>query len=76
VLPERGYRPHDRLLPGCLDGREQRVDLSFGCPDRLPAAAGAQFRMLGQFARSPEPGAGDPGLLESRYDLIGRLLCE
>ena len=43
MLTERGYRPHDRFLPGCLDGREQRVDVSAGRQDRAPAPAGAQF---------------------------------
>jgi hypothetical protein len=76
VLAERGYRAHDRLLPGGLDGREQGVDVSPGRPDRAPAATGAQLRMLGQLAWRPQPGAGDAGLLEFRYDLIGRPLRE
>ena len=47
-----------------------------GVSDRAPAAPGAQLRVLGQFAGRPEPGAGDPGLLECRYDLISRLFRE
>src|ERR1700749_614359 len=64
VRAERGHRAHHRLLPGRLDGREQRVDLSRWGADRAPAATGAQLRVLGQFPWRPEPGAGDPGLFE------------
>ena len=76
MLPERGYRSHDRLLSGCLHGREQGVDVSPGRPDRAPAATGAQFRVLGQLVGRAQPGAGDPGLLECLYDLICRPLRE